>query len=124
MSDTCICGHADQYHKVIWASAENGHWDLGECKYEACKCDKLYRRSWSPSAKWINADQLSEISDASLLRGIHVHHEMVDILLDNYDSNEICRLSVFEFIEKFREDLKQEYDSYLKDKMIKKIRGE
>ena len=55
------------------------------------------------------------MSNASFYEGFDASIEMAENILDNYDSNELAALSVFDFIEKFRNDLSAEADLYKKD---------
>ena len=53
--------------------------------------------------------------DTSFWEGFDAALDMVINALDNYDSNELAPLSVFDFVEKFKEDVVEEAELYKRD---------
>ena len=63
----------------------------------------------------ISAIEIQEQWDKQFWRGFDACLEMVLSLLDQYESNELAKLSVYEFIEKFRDDICEESSLHKKD---------
>ena len=49
-------------------------------------------------------------NSVAFCEGFDTAIELVSLILDNYDSNELAKLSVYEFIEKFKDDLLEEIE--------------
>ena len=48
-------------------------------------------------------------------RGFETAFKLIDFILINYESNELAKISVWEFIEKLREDLRKEKEFFKGD---------
>jgi hypothetical protein len=70
--------------------------------------DKLYGKEW---IKWDEQPN----RDINFWEGFEAAVDMITNSLDQYDSNELATMSVWDFIEKLKDDIIEEVELYKKD---------